>query len=196
MSTASGEPEEEDARVEAHLARLGERVRDQMLQEGAAQMDERARLSARESLRRVMDGERRRAGRRRPWAIAGLGAAAALVAFVLWMRRDTAPSAGGGGPLGTPNVRALQPRDKVRDFERFEWEGELPAGGTFELVIRDPSHPEKPIVDTRLHETYWVPSPAQRSAFPRELQWEVRVLDALQTVQAANGATAVRDARQ
>lgn len=186
----SSEPED-FREVEQRLAHLGERIREKMLREGAALTDERTERAGREALRRMLAEETGR-GPRRPWwgigLVLGSAAALILVVFLLKAREPRSDPI----PLGPVRVHLLHPLGEVREFDRFEWEAELPPGGSFLLILRDAARPDSPPREFHLEESRWVPDVEERLLLPRELEWEVRVLDALGKIVGSDRSTAAR----
>jgi len=115
------------------------------------------------------------------WLRAALAMAAVALAWIGW----AAWSRLGSDPNGTspPDfalglaIRDLWPSAEVSEYNRFEWRAELPAGGSYELRIWDPSAPERPLVHEKgLRESRWIPTPAKAAALPAKIEWEVRAI--------------------
>ena len=67
----------------------------------------------------------------------------------------------------------------MREFDYFEWEGQLGPGDEFKLVWWDAAQPGGlPAESPPLREPRWVPKDGERAGFPRKLKWGVRMLDA------------------
>src|SRR5688572_7042941 len=197
MSTESDDPHDPDdlAEVERRMEHLRERVREKRLAEGAAITEERTLRAGREALRQILAAEKEPEKHARArWVGVGLAAAAAVL-LVFWMTSRREPERD-RLPLGPDAVRLVHPTGEVAQFDRFEWVGELPPGGSFLLILRDAARPDaEPVVREELHEPRWIPSAEVLSRLPRELDWEVQILDALGHPRGSNLKRAVRASR-
>lgn len=133
---------------------------------------------------------------RRPRALVPLGVAAAVAAAVLvWIvarERDV----GNGTRLGS-GVRCDRPVGTVSGFDEFEWTAERPAGGSFEVEVReDAADDGKPPVARRTtSEPRWRPEPVETISWPPRIRWTVNVRDATGAVVARDSARASRSPR-
>jgi hypothetical protein len=181
------------ADAEARLRALGERAREGLLREGGARVEERTELAGREQLQHLLrDGADRPARPRRRYRprLVAIVLAAAAAALVGWWTLLPRPGSGAaaGTPLGTGGVVLVYPLGEVTSFDRFEWQSDPPPpGGRFELLLKSSAGAGAPLLRQRLRETRWTPDAEQRARLPRELWWEVRVLDANGEVLAAEG---------
>lgn len=191
MTSPTDDPGEAERAVVERLERLGERIRDKMLREGTALSGPDTERAVGETLRRLLPARRSPLLRRSAWlAVAVAGAAAALLLFLSRPKED---SGSGTIPLGPNDIRLVRPLGEVKDFDVFEWEAELPPGGSYQLLLRDRARPERPAREIPLERPRWIPDGAERAQLPDELEWEVRMLDALGRVRDSDKADATRE---
>lgn len=177
MSRPEESPGDRPDPVEEELRRAGERVRANLARRGAELVDVGRKAKARDSMLEIMRARspaEPRATKRRGLAFA-LAAAAVLLALALalrfWPGKDSGPT-----PLGTEGVRIRAPVGAVSSFSPFSWEGDLPPGGFFEIVIRDEAGND--IGSWKVQEHAW--SPPEGTHLPEGIRWQVRVRDAFQ----------------
>ncbi len=121
---------------------------------------------------------RQRPSAPRRWT--GLLVAAALLLFagLWWMPSKTTPPQ--NQLLGDSELELLSPNAASSEFGTFEWRGELPEGGWYELYVygaEDPVTAAPRIASPHLAEERWQPSAEEQALLPDAIEWEVRVLD-------------------
>jgi hypothetical protein len=73
-----------------------------------------------------------------------------------------------------PGSSECRPSGEVERYGRFEWDLELPPGGTYELSVWEASADDgAPLVRVELGEPFW-----DAVELPRRIHWQVSVLDA------------------
>jgi len=145
-------------------------------------LQDTARAPASTAGERAPRGSRTPASARRPWAWAGLAAAAALVVLFLQLQGGDPPAGPPSGP--SPDVilgetfEVLGPVGEVDLFDTFRWRGELPPGGWYQVVLyartADGGFEERAESD-RLSAPSWTPAAAVLADLPREIRWTVQV---------------------
>jgi hypothetical protein len=83
--------------------------------------------------------------------------------------------------MGAGELEATAPKGLVGEFTTFEWQGDLPAQGWFEVRVYRAGAPpgERALAEPGpIEETSWTPGTGATQLWPREIEWEVRVFDA------------------
>lgn len=96
--------------------------------------------------------------------------------------------------MGAGDLVATAPRGQVGEFTTFEWRGELPAQGWFEVRVYRAGAPdgERALAESGpIEETSWTPGTGATQLWPREIEWEVRVFDAEGSSRDGTGRIAV-----
>ncbi len=83
---------------------------------------------------------------------------------------------GENGSFGTL-IECIEPLGQVPQWERFEWEYDLPRGGEFGLRIGSVGK-NKVVLSRSLTQSSWVPSPSELDLLPAGVIWEVRAFSA------------------
>ena len=107
-------------------------------------------------------------------------AAASLLALFLWPEGEaTKPTSRGEIRMGAPEEeKDFGPEGSVEEWpEEFWWSDELPPGGWFNLVIRDPISGEELVREEDLEVSKWKPDPKPRSQLTDSLHLQVEVVD-------------------
>lgn len=112
-----------------------------------------------------------------------LAAAGLLIAAIAWaigrFGADSHRPNGGTGDrirLGSA-IRCLGPIGSVDAIEEFRWQGELPAGGYYELIVSDAAGDEL-FREPDLDEARYRPTDRQREALADSIRWRVVAKDA------------------
>lgn len=140
------------------------------------------------AVRRLGGARDRRPARRRLMV-----AAAALVvvglATALFLRADRS---GTDDPviLGPARVACVAPTGTVDPVSSFRWEGRLPAGGFYRVVVFDAAEAEV-LESPATSEDEWVLTEDQRATLPSSFSWEVTVRDGSGLPRAADRAEVV-----
>lgn len=119
---------------------------------------------------------------RAPFAsVAGrIAAAAALLAALAagWWVANPGSPAEAPIPLSAGDLACAPARDAREPFRAFAWSGTLPAGGWFEVAVRDAQGIELLERSGRLHVHEWSPEADRATRWPDEILWEVHAYDA------------------
>lgn len=113
-----------------------------------------------------------------------VASAAAAVLFVGWLVRVLVPDRPGdhrGTTLGQTHTGQHSPKGTGQSFELFKWDDELPDGGTFDLVISDPSKSADDavlLIVRGLEANQCSVPPERTSTWPARIRWELRLYDA------------------
>jgi len=81
--------------------------------------------------------------------------------------------------MGRDTLSLVHPRGRVESYAPFRWEGELPPGGEFHVLVTDASgaHPAStPLIETRTPATSWTPTAAELARLTPLIQVELRLL--------------------
>ena len=108
------------------------------------------------------------------------GLAAASVALLSWL-------GGGSDPedpiepvyMGPDTLSLVHPKGRVESYAPIRWEGELPPGGEFHVLVTDATgaHPATdPLIETRTRATYWTPTAAELARLTPRIRVELRLL--------------------
>lgn len=128
--------------------------------------------------------------RRSPFPLRALIAAALVIVAVriAWrdaMQTEVSPQYGAAadtteegadGTFGT-RIECIEPLGQVPEWERFEWDYDLPRGGEFGLRIASVGK-SRVVLSRSLTQSSWVPSPSELKLLPAGLIWEVRAFSA------------------
>lgn len=111
-------------------------------------------------------------------------------------------SCGGGDdePQGVPpdsgELRCVLPEGAGSDLSLFEWEGELPEGGYFQVVVYDYNHGGAPLGplarSPELQDRSWTPRENFVDGFPDEIFWKVFAVSSERETVARSNAVASR----
>ncbi len=99
-------------------------------------------------------------------------------------------------PLDEGELRCVSPQGAGADLSLFEWAGELPEGGYFQMVVYDYNaggQPLGPLVRSpELQGRSWAPRANFVEGFPDEIFWKVFTVSAGRETVARAEATASR----
>lgn len=150
--------------VEARLKESAALERDRLLREPASELE--SRLEDIDS--------KGRSGQDTKWMLLGAAAAALLVMLFGWWSEGGANQAPEELPLGTGQLQVVHPRGVVDSFSSFEWVGELPPGGSFEVRVwaLEDGLMDPPRIEEEVEVSTWQPD--SFASLPSRIRWEVR----------------------
>ena len=103
---------------------------------------------------------------------------------------------GGCGSSDPTVIRCATPVGEVADFSLFEWDGEMPEGGYFQVAvyIENSGAPLGPVRRSpELHEPRWAPREHDVQRFPDKILWRVFAVTADRKTIARGKAIASRE---
>lgn len=115
----------------------------------------------------------------RPWRILVVGAALAVIAYIVFsLVHDPRAAAERPGPFA---IECTAPKGAVTRFTEFRARGAKPPGGWFRFEVFDASKPESsPAVLSGDHkaESVWIPTQPELLALPDRIRWRVSAVSA------------------